>query len=143
MVFTPLYLFNETAYTNMAVIAANGDLIPWQHGIATSIGRFQFVLGREIGATFFGTTSTDKIIVPATSTDPLSITSIESILFDLPILEYRPYRSFSTNQSSSVMFQLFTSADVPQGSKLDNSSNQSLKTVWSIGIRLVFDWRHY
>ncbi len=140
---SPLYLFNETAYTNMAVTAANGGLIPWQSGMATSVGRFQFVLGREIGATFFGRTNTDNIIVPPTSTSSPGITSIESILFDFPILEYRPYRSFSSNQSSSVMFQLFTSADVPQSIKLDNNNDQSLKTIWAIGIRLVFDWRHY
>ena len=38
----------------MAVTAANGGLIPWQLGWATRFGRFQFVLGREIGATFYG-----------------------------------------------------------------------------------------
>ena len=38
----------------MAVTAANGGLIPWQLGRATRFGRFQFVLGREIGATFYG-----------------------------------------------------------------------------------------
>jgi hypothetical protein len=38
----------------MAVVAANGGLIPWQAGIATPVGRFQFILGREVVATFYG-----------------------------------------------------------------------------------------
>ena len=32
-------------FTQMAAVAANGGLLPWQAGIATSFGRFQFVLG--------------------------------------------------------------------------------------------------
>lgn len=84
----------------MAITAANGGLIPWQQGIATPIGRFQFILGRELGATFYQS-SENKIFIPADSTtDEVSIGNIESILFDIPILEYRPYRSFSSNQSS-------------------------------------------
>lgn len=139
---SPLYLFNESAYTNMAVTAGNGGLIPWQSGIATSIGRFQLVLGREFGATFYESSS-NKIIAPS-DTGKLSITSVDSILFDIPILEYRPYRAFSSNQSSSVVIQLFTSADVPQGRSHDlQGRTQPLNTVWSIGLRLVFDWRHY
>ena len=46
---SPLYLFSRDRYHGMAVVAANGGLIPWQSGLATGIGRFQFVLGRELG----------------------------------------------------------------------------------------------
>jgi hypothetical protein len=140
---SPLYLFDKDAYTQLAVTAGNGGLIPWQQGIATSIGRFQFVLGRELGATFYGNLTNDKIIIPS-DTGKIDLVDFESILFDIPILEYRPYRSFSSNQSSSVVFQLYTSADVPQVKNVDIlNRNVSLETVWSIGIRLVFDWRHY
>lgn len=142
---SPIYLFNKEAYTDIAVTAGNGGLIPWQQGIATSVGRFQFVLGREIGATFFGRNDSDRLFVPTDSeTNPLQLTSIESILFDLPIVEYRPYRSFSSNQSSSVMFQLFVAADVPQNNDpVIQGVTYKMDTVWSIGIRMVFDWRHY
>ncbi|MFV1993378.1 MAG: hypothetical protein ACC635_05690 [Acidiferrobacterales bacterium] len=141
----PLYFFNESAYTNIAVTAVNGGLIPWQRGMATSIGRFQFVLGRELGATFYGWNNSDQIIVPADSTGPLRLYKIRSILYDFPILEYRPYRSFSTNQSSSIIIQLFTSADIPQERSpvIIDGESQTLDTVWSIGLRLAFDWRHY
>ncbi len=143
---SPLYLFNEAAYTNMAVTAGNGGLIPWQQGVATSIGRFQFVLGREFGVTFYGQSNSDQLIFPADSTTgALGLSRFKSILFDFPILEYRPYRSFSSNQSSSVIIQLYGSADVPQSNEpiVIDGISQSLSTVWAVGIRLVFDWRHY
>ncbi|MFV2061823.1 MAG: hypothetical protein ACC653_14145 [Gammaproteobacteria bacterium] len=143
---SPMYLFNETAYTNMAVTAGNGGLIPWQQGMATTIGRFQFVLGREIGVTLYGRNNTDELIIPDNSaTEPLRLAKFKSILVDLPILEYRPYRSFASNQSSSVTIQLYTSADIPHDTEpvVINGLSQPLHTVWSVGLRLVFDWRHY
>ncbi|MCW8961344.1 MAG: hypothetical protein OQK29_07250, partial [Ignavibacteriaceae bacterium] len=51
-----LFLADQEGLTNVGVTAVNGGLIPWQVGIATSIGRFQFVLGREVGIYFFGRT---------------------------------------------------------------------------------------
>ena len=44
--------------------------------------------------------------------------------FDLPILEYRPYRAFSANQSSTVVFQLFAGADVPYGDSVGRSDRR-------------------
>jgi hypothetical protein len=38
----------------MAVESANGGLIPWQSGRASRIGRFQFVLGREVAVSLYG-----------------------------------------------------------------------------------------
>ncbi|MCY1292711.1 hypothetical protein D9M70_419470 [compost metagenome] len=147
LLLSPLYLFNPDAYTNIAVAAANGGLIPWQSGWATSIGRFQFVLGRELGVTFYGLGGKDQLIVPGTANGGIGqIMRFRSVAFEFPILEYRPYRAFSTKQSSSVVFQLFASADVPQAGGVDfprGSAAPSLHTIWSIGLRLVFDWRYY
>ena len=53
-----MYLINPKTAASMAVAAGNGGLIPWQSGIATSIGRFQFVLGREIGVSLYGLSKT-------------------------------------------------------------------------------------
>jgi hypothetical protein len=64
----------------------------------------------------------------------------------VPILEYRPYRSFDTTQSSELVFQLFAGADIPYGEKVNlpaGAPNPGLKTVYSIGLRLIFDWRRY
>jgi len=146
LLLSPLYLFNESAYTNIAATAGNGGLIPWQNGMATSIGRFQFVLGREIGATFYNRDNSNQLIIPPDSpNDSIQLSELKSILFDFPILEYRPYRSFSSNQSSSMVFQLFASADVPQNNSpiIIQGVPQTMDTIWGVGIRLVFDWRHY
>ena len=51
---SPLYFASPKTYEGMVVTAVNGGLIPWQLGWATRFGRFQFVLGREIGVTFYG-----------------------------------------------------------------------------------------
>ena len=147
LLLSPLYFFKREAYTNMAVTAGNGGLIPWQAGWATAIGRFQFVLGREVGVTFFGITDNDQLLAPGVvQGGPPRIVRFKSTLFDLPILEYRPYRSFAMNQSSSVVFQLFTDVDVPNGGSIDSPPGAPvphLQTVWSVGLRLVFDWRYY
>ena len=44
----------RTTYSDIAVAAVNGGLIPWQSGQATRVGRFQFVFGRELGVNFYG-----------------------------------------------------------------------------------------
>jgi hypothetical protein len=44
------------------------------------------------------------------------------------------------------MFQLFVSADVPNGGTVNfpvGAPLPPLHTVWAVGIRLVFDWRYY
>ncbi len=144
---SPLYLISPKKYEAMAVTAGNGGLIPWQAGWATAIGRFQFVLGRELGISFYGLGGDTRVLAPgATPGAPSRVVDYKSILFDLPILEYRPYRSFASNQSSTLLFQLFTSADVPYSSSIvtpAGAPNADLRTVWSVGLRLVFDWRYY
>ena len=143
----PLYLVSPDAYTNMAVTASNGGLLPWQVGWATRFGRFQFVLGRELGATFYGY-GFDVTTVTAGATPGAGprVVEIKSINFDLPILEYRPYRAFDTKQSSAALVQLFVGADVPQRATVTwppGAPGVKLNTVYSIGLRLIFDWRHY
>jgi len=139
---SPLYLFNAEAYTHMAIKAVNGGLIPWQQGVATSFGRFQFILGREIGITFYDTNT--LLLPPASAGGPLQLVDFKSTLLDFPIAEFRLYRSFSSNQSSSVVFQLFANLDIPSSEPVViQGVSQSLESIWSVGIRMVFDWRHY
>ncbi len=144
---SPLYLFAPEAYTGMAVTASNGGLIPWQSGWATRIGRFQFVLGRELGATFYGYGFENTTVAPGATpgADP-RVVDFKSIYFDLPILEYRPYRAFDTKQSSAVLIQLFAGADVPQSTTVTwppGAPGVKLDTIYSIGLRMIFDWRRY
>ena len=103
----------------MAVTASNGGLLRWQSGWATPIGRFQLVFGRELGVTFFGLDGADRLFVPsATPGGSDRLVGYRSMYFDLPVLEYRPFRRFSTNQSAALMMQLFTGVSVPYGANV-------------------------
>ncbi|WP_139237678.1 hypothetical protein [Variovorax sp. OV329] len=144
---SPLYLVQPQAFADMAVTAGNGGLLGLQSGWATPVGRFQFVLGRELGITFYGLSGDDQLLAPGVqSSDFGRVVNFKSTSYDLPILEYRPYRAFSTNQSSSVLFQFYAAADVPRGGAVRFPAGAPpvhLQTVWSLGLRLIFDWRYY
>jgi hypothetical protein len=143
----PLYWLSPRTYQNMAVTAANGGLIPWQLGWATRFGRFQFVLGREVGVAFYGLQSGDTLLVPsATPGGAASLAEFKSTFIDVPILEFRPFRAFDTSQTAEVMVQVFFGVDIPRGGQVispPGSPNVPLKSTYSIGIRGIFDWRHY
>jgi hypothetical protein len=142
-----LLLTSKQKLQEMAVTAGNGGLIPWQSGIATRIGRFQFILGREIGLSFYGLGNTkDAIIIPGT--DSSYLLEYRSTKIDFPILEYRPFRNFSQDQSSSMMVQLNAGVDIPSHVKVAVSDPPGLpvpatKNYWYVGLRIIFDWRHY
>jgi hypothetical protein len=77
--------------------------------------------------------------------DPAWIVDLQSVNYDLPILEYRPYRSFANDRSSTILFQLFANADVPGSSPVvspPGAPGVDLDTVYSVGLRLVFERRH-
>lgn len=147
LLLAPLYLFAPTTYANMAVTAGNGGLIPWQAAWATGIGRFQFVLGRELGATFYGYGMKNSTIMPgATLADEPRVVNFKSINFELPILEYRPYRAFDARQSSAVLVQLYGGIEVPQRTTVSwplGAPELKLETIYSLGLRFIFDWRRY
>lgn len=145
LLLAPMYLVNPDAYSAMALTAADGGLLGLQQGVATRFGRIQFVLGREIGVSFYGLFSPQQLIaVDSDFTERLRLVDFKSVSFDLPVLEYRPFRAFSSNQSSQLLLQLFAGADVPySASYAATGTAVDLDTVWSIGLRLMFDWRYY
>jgi len=143
LILSPMYFIAPETYRGMAVTAGNGGLIPWQLGLATPIGRLQFVLGRELGVNFYGFGGDDRLIVPGPDSELLEYSST---IFDVPVLEYRPYRSFSTNQSSTLLLQLTTGADVPHARKVVEPAGAAVPNVdaiWYVGLRFAFDWRYY
>lgn len=144
---SPIYLYDKERYTRMAVAASGGGLLGLQQPWSTRVGRFQFVLGRELGVTWYGIFNDQQLFAPAATPEGIgAIVKFKSVSFEAPILEYRPYRSFASNQSSAIMFQLFASADVPYGERVVapiGAPKPNLGTVWSIGLRMVFDWRYY
>jgi hypothetical protein len=145
----PILAFTSpVALQKMAIQAANGGLIPWQSGIATRFGRLQFVLGREVGAGFYRNGSDHPLIFSTPSVPPLglTVTTLKSLQLDFPIFEYRLFRTFSVNQSSSLMIQPFVGFDTPINSSVVapvGAPKPPLHTVPLAGARIVFDWRHY
>jgi hypothetical protein len=133
-------------FTQMAVVAGNGGLIPWQAGIATPFGRMQFVLGREIGVNLYGGASGDKVFY-SSSADSMALTvlSLNSVQLEFPIIELRPFRTFSVDQSSSMMVQLYAGLDIPTvwTDVVNPTATYTLQTIYLLGVRIAFDWRYY
>ncbi len=151
LIAAPFLIFTTPkTLTQMAVVAGNGGLIPWQSAIATSFGRFQFVLGRELGVYFFGRTKSRDALFNVSQDEngieQLYILSYRSTQFEFPFLEYRPFRSFSTDQSSGLLIQFYAGIDVPHNVEVlspESTFTPELKTIWYIGTRVVFNWRYY
>jgi len=150
IILTPvLALASPEAMVNVGVQAVNGGLIPWQSGIATVLGRFQFILGREVGVTFYGYGERKDALLmtnQGVNKDETTLVEFRSIQLDFPIVEYRPFRSFSMDQSSSMVIQINVGVDIPQNVSViapDGAATPELKNVYYVGLRVAFDWRHY
>lgn len=131
----------------MAVTAGNGGLIPWQSGISTPVGRFQFVLGREVGVSFYGLSRLqESLIVPNSTFSKVFLIGYRSTKWDFPFLEYQPTRTFSNTQSSIIKVQFSFGVDVPSREEIlapEVEEEIVLEEIWYVGMRLVFHWRRY
>jgi hypothetical protein len=144
-----LALTSPEAFTHMGVVAANGGLLGWQSGIATSLGRFQFILGREVGVYFYGWDKDGNRVLAypdGKSDGKLYLLDITSIQILFPILDYRNFRTFSRDQSSGLHIQLYAGIDIP--GRVDvivpiGGSPPQYGSIWFAGIRASLDWRHY
>ena len=144
-----LALVSPNTLALMGIQSVNGGLIPWQTGIATSVGRFQFILGREVGVIFYGYGKRkDALLIPhqGSNNNQTTLIHYRSVQLEFPILEYRPFRTFSLDQSSSMVVQFITGVDIPNKISViapNDAVTPTVKTVWYIGMRLAFDWRQY
>ncbi len=141
-----VYLISPQKAQGMGVVAVNGGLIPWQTAWQTGIGRFQVVLGREVGVSLYGTKTfgNDAIFVPSPS--GTQIISYSSVKWDFPFLEYRPFRTFSLNQTSSLLIQFSGGVDIPNSYSVLAPAGEAvvpMGPVWYLGARIIFDWRKY
>jgi hypothetical protein len=136
----------------MALEAADGGVIPWQRPIPTRAGRFQFILGREVGVTFFGYlgTGADRfaIAVPTAPGEPEVVQelNIRSIEWEFPILEYRALRSFASRQAYAVVFQFGAGFDKPMEVEVIGASDApapDLDTRYFAFARMSFDVRRH
>jgi len=145
----PILAFTSPAkLQKMLVGAANGGLIPWQAGIATRAGRFQFVLGREVGVSIYRKGSDHPFLLPTPGVPPNNTTevSLNSLQVEFPILEWRLFRDFSVNQSSGLTLQPYIGFDKPTAVSVispTGAPSPDAHTIVTTGVRLVFDWRHY
>jgi len=131
----------------MAVTAGNGGLIPWQSGISTPIGRFQFVLGREVGISFYGRGRIqESLVIPNGARSETLLVGYRSTKWDFPFLEYQPTRTFSNTQSAVLKVQFTLGVDVPSKEAIllpEFADAVVLDEVWYMGMRLVYHWRRY
>jgi hypothetical protein len=138
--------WSQETFTEFAIAASTGGLFGWQSGIATSIGRFQFMFGREVGVQFLGFVDGDELSF-STANDPASTVAVRlrTILIDAPIVEWRLFRSFSQDQHSSMAMQLCGTADIPVllAHEVLPADQVHLQLRWGLAIRALFDWRYY
>jgi len=140
-----LRLFSPDAFTKMAAAAASGGLLPWQRKIATPMGHFQLMVGREVGATFFGFTGGADELVTFVG-DQAVIVGLRSVLVEFPILEYEPFRTYGAKQTLDLRFQFGFGFDKPVQAKVIEPPGfpaPSLNTRYFGYIRLVFEGRRY
>src|SRR6185295_12776957 len=123
LLLSPIYFVSPATYTNMAVVASNGGLIPWQAGIATPIGRFQFVLGRELGVTFYGVLSNDSLIAPATAPGALPTVVDFKSTFDTGVTS-----AIATSRTGWVSFSGTSSACISAADMMPSDSATSAIT---------------
>lgn len=144
-----LGLLAPRTYERMAMVAASGGVIPWQAGLSTFLGRVQFVLGREVGASFYGYSGgEDQLFVatPGSGSGALTAISLRSIRWDFPVVEVRPFRGFATTQAAAVLIQIGMALDKPTKVTVfapPGASAPYLKSPTSVYLRLAFDWRRY
>lgn len=149
IVLAPLLLAVAPNSVNKVVsTAAQGGVIPWQTGMISPLGRFQFVLGREVGICFYGSgNGTDAFFLSGSSTGngDWALFSMHTLHFDFPVVEWRPVRTFSKRQSASLLMQLSAGLDLPGKANVIEPADATLnrKPIWSLGLRFAFDWRFY
>ena len=149
IVATPiLALTSMKTLTKMAIVSVNGGLIPWQAGLPSKVGRFQFILGREVGLNLYGyTRGPDKVtLIPVTSTgygQPVGY-EMKSMEWEFPLVEWRLFRTFAGKQASTFVVQLgggyerTTSLKPAAGGPSANPASRYL-----VFLRASFDGRQY
>jgi hypothetical protein len=132
-------------YKGMAIIAANGGAFGLQPIILTSIGTFQFMLGRELYVNLF---HGDDGVFAFNGGDPeaassYSLFEVNSVEIDAPVLTYQPFRSFSNTLTSAVGLQLGGAVDLPSATDARTGEDASPGVAYSVYLRLVLDSRWY
>jgi hypothetical protein len=149
IVATPiLALTSMKTLTRMGIVSINGGLIPWQAAIPSKVGRFQFILGREVGLNLYGyTRGADKVtVIPVTPTGygtPIQY-EMKSMEWEFPLVEWRLFRTFAGKQASAFVVQFgggyehVTSFKAAAGAPPANPASR-----YVVFLRASFDGRQY
>jgi len=147
---TPILAFTSPkTLEKMAITATDGGLIPWQTKLNTPVGKVQFVVGREVGATLFGFGTKDAFLTLLTTADGskvLAPIAIKTIQWDFPVLEIRPFREYGTRYAFSALLQIGGGFDHPLDSEIVGHPElppPPLKTRYFGFLRIFFDGRRY
>lgn len=142
-----LYLTSPKTMNRVVATAGNGGLIPWQTRMITRAGSFQFVLGREVGVSFYGIgKEPDAYFMMNNPSGDVLICGMNSTQLHVPIFEYRMVRTYASRQSADLFLQLYGGIDFPGKRKALYPADAQLPPVGNIyffGLRIAFDYRHY
>jgi hypothetical protein len=141
-----LMLADPQALTEVVFSAAGGGLLPIERKWETSIGSFQFMLGREIGFTLWGFTGNTNqfIYTPTASKSDLRAVNYDSLELDFPVFEYVPPRVFATTLSLAALIQLGFNVEFPMNAAFnDTGAPFSLGPSWNVYLRFRLDARKY
>ena len=107
----PILAFaNPQLLEKMAIVSADGGLIPWQTKLSTPVGSLQFVAGREMSVNLFGYLGGEDAFLAVSGHSPdgapiFQPVAFRSIEWNFPILELRPLREYGTRYSFSTLVQ--------------------------------------
>jgi hypothetical protein len=140
-----LLLVDLNLYKSMGIISANGGLLGLQPILLTSVGTFQFVLGREVNVFLF---NGDDRVLSFDGGDPDAVSSysafdVNSVKIDAPVFNYQPFRSFSNNLTSALVLQLGGDIDFPRATNARTGEEVSPGTAYSVYLRLTLESRWY
>jgi hypothetical protein len=142
-----LAVISPKAMNKAIVKAGNGGLIPWQAAITTPVGRLQFILGREMGVSFYGSKSnTDTYLLPTGNANGQVLFNMNTTQLNFPVLEYRFMRKYGASQTADMSMQIEGGMDIPGKKSVifpAGSSIPAMQNIYFIKLRFMFDYRHY
>ncbi|HET8733019.1 MAG TPA: hypothetical protein VFM45_04505 [Anaeromyxobacteraceae bacterium] len=140
-----LLLVSPSAAQDVVFRATGGGLWTLQRPIATSLGTFQFMAGREVGFTLWGIGDPNQFI--ATPVDgPPRLVDFRQLELDFPVFEYVPPRAFATVLSLAAQVQLGFSVQLAPTAWLPQQNDApygGLGASWFVYLRLRLDARKY
>jgi len=151
VVLAPLLLaVSPRALTRVGITAIQGGLVPYERSFRTRAGIFQIVAGREADFTFFGYL-TDTLEVRAfevgrTGVQEGGVVATRSMRTRLPLLEWTPLRSFTTNVTFAVPVQIGVGFEVPLSARVvypDGVEDPRPGVSWNAFLRLRIDAQHF